>query len=66
MQLGKKQDFARDMLLFSFYTRGMSFIDMAYLKKSNIANGTLIYRRRKTGQHTILLSVANYKSIKRR
>lgn len=50
MQLGKKQDFARDMLLFSFYTRGMSFIDMAYLKKSNIANGTLIYRRRKTGQ----------------
>ena len=25
-------DYARDMFLFSFYTRGMSFIDMAYLK----------------------------------
>ena len=43
-------DFARDMFLFSFYTRGMSFIDMAYLKKSDIKNGILTYRRRKTGQ----------------
>lgn len=25
-------DYARDMFLFSFYTRGMSFVDMAYLK----------------------------------
>ncbi|WP_251624110.1 tyrosine-type recombinase/integrase [Odoribacter lunatus] len=43
-------DFARDMFLFSFYTRGMSFIDMAYLRKSDVKNGVLIYRRRKTGQ----------------
>ena len=43
-------DFARDMFLFSFYTRGMSFIDMAYLKKADIKNGILTYRRRKTGQ----------------
>ena len=27
----KVLDFARDMFLFSFYTRGMSFVDMAYL-----------------------------------
>lgn len=26
-------DFARDMFLMSFYTRGMSFVDMAYLRK---------------------------------
>lgn len=26
-------DFARDMFMFSFYTRGMSFVDMAYLKR---------------------------------
>lgn len=25
-------DYARDIFMFSFYTRGMSFIDMAYLK----------------------------------
>ena len=44
------QDFARDMFLFSFYTRGMSFVDMAYLRKKDLSNGTLSYRRRKTGQ----------------
>lgn len=43
-------DFARDMFLFSFYTRGMSFVDMAYLKKTDLRNNILSYRRRKTGQ----------------
>lgn len=43
-------EYARNMFLFSFYTRGMSFIDMAYLKKSDLKNGTITYRRRKTGQ----------------
>lgn len=43
-------DYARDMFLFSFYTRGMSFIDMAYLKKKDLQNGILSYRRQKTGQ----------------
>ena len=43
-------DFARDMFLFSFYTRGMSFVDMVYLKKSNLQNGILTYQRRKTKQ----------------
>ena len=41
---------ARDLFLFSFYTRGMSFVDMAYLRKTDISNGILSYRRRKTGQ----------------
>ena len=43
-------DFARDIFMFSFYTRGMSFIDMAYLKKKDLQGGTLSYRRQKTGQ----------------
>jgi hypothetical protein len=43
-------DWARDMFLFSFYTRGMSFIDMAFLKKRDLKNGLLDYRRQKTGQ----------------
>lgn len=42
--------FARDMFLFSFYTRGMSFVDMAYLKKTDLDNGILTYKRRKTKQ----------------
>lgn len=43
-------DFARDMFLMSFYLRGMSFIDMAFLKKTDLVNGLITYRRRKTGQ----------------
>lgn len=43
-------DFARDIFMFSFYTRGMSFIDMAYLKKKDLQNSILTYRRQKTGQ----------------
>ena len=42
--------FARDMFMFSFYTRGMSFVDMAYLRKNSLKKGMLVYRRRKTGQ----------------
>lgn len=48
------KSFARDMFLFSFYTRGMSFVDMAYLQKKNLKDGVLTYRRKKTGQ---LLSI---------
>ena len=47
-------DFARDMFLLSFYTRGMSFIDMAYLRKKDLQNGVLSYRRRKTGQQLFI------------
>ena len=47
-------DFARDMFLMSFYLRGMSFIDMAFLKKSDLKNGYVTYRRRKTGQQLII------------
>ena len=41
LSLQPSLDFARDMFLFSFYTRGMSFIDMAYLKKKDLYNGIL-------------------------
>lgn len=54
LSLKPNLDFARDMFLFSFYTRGMSFIDMAYLKKSDLQNGVLSYRRRKTGQQMFI------------
>lgn len=47
-------DFARDMFLFSFYTRGMSFVDMAYLKKKDLQNEMLVYRRRKTKQQLLV------------
>jgi integrase len=42
--------FARDMFLLSFYLRGMSFVDLAYLSKTNLNKDVLIYRRSKTKQ----------------
>ena len=50
LSLNPRMDFARDMFLFSFYTRGMSFIDMAQLTPSNLQGGMLTYRRQKTSQ----------------
>ena len=41
---------ARDLFLFSVYTRGMSFIDMAFLRRQNLREGMLRYTRRKTGK----------------
>ncbi len=46
--------FARDMFILSFMLRGMSFIDMAYLRKADLANGYVTYRRRKTGQQLVV------------
>lgn len=45
-----KLDFARDMFMFSFYTRGMSFVDMVSLQKGNIHDGVITYKRHKTGK----------------
>ena len=54
LSLKPNLDYACDMFLFCFYTRGMSFIDMAYLRKKDLLNGTLSYRRRKTGQQLFI------------
>ncbi len=47
----KWAEYARDMFMLSFYLRGISFIDIAFLKKTDLKNGRIKYRRRKTGQH---------------
>lgn len=54
LSLQPSLEFARDMFLFSFYTRGMAFVDMAFLKKKDLQNGSLSYRRRKTGQQLVI------------
>ncbi|MDY3858425.1 MAG: site-specific integrase [Muribaculaceae bacterium] len=43
-------DFARNVFMFAFYTRGMSFVDIAYLRKSDLHEGVITYSRRKTRQ----------------
>lgn len=44
-------DKARDLFMFSFYTRGMSFVDIIHLKHKDIIDGVVYYCRRKTGQY---------------
>ena len=48
--LTPKEEMARDTFLMSFYLRGISFIDLAHLRKSDLKEGYLHYTRSKTGQ----------------
>lgn len=43
-------EFARDLFIFSYCTRGMAFIDVAHLRKSEIRDNTIRYARQKTQQ----------------
>lgn len=54
LEMDKSLDFARDIFMISFYLRGMSFIDIAYLRKSDLKNGFITYRRRKTNQLLVI------------
>lgn len=40
----------KDLFLFSFYNRGMNFVDISFLKAGNIQNGRITYTRQKTRQ----------------
>lgn len=51
---GSPLAFARDIFMFSFYMRGMSFVDIAYLRKTDLRNGLLVYCRKKTNQHLMV------------
>jgi site-specific recombinase XerD len=42
--------FARDLFMFSFYMRGMPFVDMAFLRKDDLKRGLVTYCRKKTNQ----------------
>jgi integrase len=39
---------AKNYFLFSFYMRGINFVDMAFIKKNDIQDGVLTYKRSKT------------------
>lgn len=54
-------EFARYIFLFLFFCRGMSFIDAAFLRKTDIQDDVLTYRRQKTSQ---VLRVKIIKPIK--
>ena len=61
--LTSRQTDALKYFLFCFHARGMSFVDLAFLKKSDIRNGEIFYKRRKTGRSLLLKINAPMKEI---
>ena len=46
---GSSMELARDIFLFCLYASGMPFVDAAFLRRSHIADGKIVYHRHKTG-----------------
>lgn len=44
-----REQFAKDMFLFSYYSRGINFIDLIQLEKKSLSGTTIQYMRKKTG-----------------
>ncbi len=61
--LSEQQELARDTFLMCFYLRGISFIDLAHLRKTDIKNGILHYTRSKTKQRLSLRWTAEMQAI---
>ncbi len=43
-------EFARDIFIFCFCARGLTFVDLAHMRKADISGNLLVYVRRKTKQ----------------
>lgn len=55
---------AKNYFLFSFYMRGLNFTDQAFIKKKNIQNNQLIYKRAKTHRQVeVFLNEKAYKIL---
>lgn len=54
---------AKQLFFFCFHARGMSFVDMAYLRKENIKKGIIYYYRKKTGKLIEVKITSEMKSI---
>lgn len=50
LRKGSQLDLTRDIFLFSIYTLGMPFVDVAHLRKQNLRDEAIIYMRHKTQQ----------------
>lgn len=54
LSLHPSLELARDMFVFSYSTRGMSFIDMIFLRKRDVRYGEISYIRHKTGKRLVV------------
>ena len=46
----RRLELCRDLFIFCFCARGLTFVDLAYLKKSDVTGSLFTYYRKKTGQ----------------
>ncbi len=53
----------RDLFLFSFFARGMPFVDTVFLRTSDLKGDTITYRRRKTGRKMTVKISARLRAI---
>lgn len=56
-------EFARDIFMFSYYTRGMSLVDIIYLKKSQIVDNVILYTRKKSKQQIKIKVTKNIQEL---
>lgn len=54
LRSGSFQILARDIFLFCYYAMGMPFVDVAFLRRSQICGNQLVYNRHKTGQRVVV------------
>jgi integrase/recombinase XerD len=59
----KTEFHTQKMFLFSFYTRGMNFMDMAHLKLSDIVDDRITYKRAKTHKHFTVAIIPQAREI---
>ncbi len=63
LERSKALSLTRDIFVFSYCTRGMAFVDIAFLKKDDITKGFISYVRRKTGKRLSIRIEPCMKSI---
>lgn len=66
LELDSQQAFSRDIFVLLFLFRGMSFVDLAYLRRCDLQGNTITYRRHKTGRRlTVAVDKEAMKIIRR-
>jgi integrase len=53
--LSPQQAFSRDIFVLLFLFRGMSFVDLAYLRRCDLQGNVITYRRHKTGRRLTIV-----------
>ncbi|WP_291528903.1 tyrosine-type recombinase/integrase [Bacteroides sp. UBA939] len=62
-KLSRKLSFSRDVFVLLFLLRGMSFVDLAFLRKCDMQGDIITYHRHKTGRKMTVVACAEAMAI---